>query len=141
MRIRICKWIARHILGLELEEIIHCKIAYGPAIALAAVGLAVAAGGASYQAYEANEQSDKADAQMAQQKVSSDKLLKDQEDAQAKVDQEKNKEQAATDRNSARLRQRALGKGAYGRSDTILTGPLGVTTPAPTAAPKTLLGQ
>jgi len=50
-------------------------------------------------------------------------------------------EQSASDSSlkSARRRQKTQAAGAQGRSDTILTSPLGVTTPAQTAG-KTLLG-
>lgn len=48
-------------------------------------------------------------------------------------------QQAGLSMQSAKRRQGALAAGAYGRSDTILTGPLGLTSNGPVIR-KTLLG-
>jgi hypothetical protein len=67
------------------------------------------------------------------QKADLEKRKKDEAAAAAK-------EKAQGSQQNARARQRALSAGAYGRSDTIITGPLGVTSYMPPAA-KTALGQ
>ena len=85
----------------------------------------------SEAAREARENAKRiADSQMAQQK----KMQEDAQAEMAKAEAKQNKEQEALaaeqagieDRDSARARQRAKAKGAKGRSDTILTGPLGI---------------
>jgi hypothetical protein len=77
----------------------------------------------------ANQQRDFAN----QQRLELEKRKKEEADALAR-------EKAGEAQNSAKRRQRALAAGASGRSDTILTGPLGLTYSTP-ATGKSLLGS
>lgn len=108
-------------------------------------GLALAGAGTGYQINASNEAADKADATAKVQKASQDALLKDQtaQADQMQKEQTQAEAQAAAQANnnatSSVNRSKALAGGAFGRSDTILTSPLGLQGTAPTTA-KTLLG-
>lgn len=103
----------------------------GPVGALIGAGLGgTIAGG--YEAYRSN----KAMAKEVKRAQGTQAHL--QGEMQARMDAQGQEEVLAQEQ--ARRRQRQLAVGRYGRRDTILTGPLGLTDEA-TVARKTLLGQ
>jgi len=104
------------------------------------ISAAVAAGGTAYQIHASEEASNKADAQARKQEAHQSKALEEQKKQQETLEAKMAEEENVANRNTARHRQRALAAGAQGRSDTILTSPLGATGPIATAG-KTLLGH
>lgn len=107
---------------------------------------ALMAGSAVYSGVKQSEAAEEArkqsDALAKQQQDQQNQLLKQQEDERKKYEADQAKlesEQAQLDRNSMRERQRARARGAMGRRDTFLTGPLGVVGEVE-GAQKTLLG-
>lgn len=113
-------------------------MAQGPAI-IGGLSLALSAATAGYQISEAEDAKDRQVAQAKAQQDNADTILAQGKTEQAKAEAEQTLEQAGVDTASAKARQRALAAGALGRSDTILTSPLGVSQ-SPSAQPKTLLG-
>lgn len=104
-----------------------------------ALGSSMATVSAAQNAKNAAKRAAKAQAQQAEmaQKQYEDNLKK-QEAAEAEAAK---MESDAANRNSARSRQKAMAAGAQGRSDTILTSPLGLSDYGTSAsAGKTLLG-
>jgi DNA anti-recombination protein RmuC len=86
------------------------------------------------------QQQESLDRQIADEKARSLELTQKTE-AQAEAERQKTlKEKGQIDNLAARDRQRLISKGAEGRSDTILTSPLGVTGGEKSKARKTLLG-
>lgn len=106
-------------------------------------GLALAGAGTGYQINAANEQADKANSAADAQRKAQDQLLSDQTAQQKSMEDQQAKQNQQAQNNAlvalAATRKRSLAAGAGGRSDTILTSPLGITTSAPTYG-KTLLG-
>lgn len=104
-------------------------------IAAVSAGLVAAASGGA-QAYQARRQEKEADRaserQAFEQKKYEDKIKKRREEEEGEAARTKT-------RNDAAMRQRMMALGASGRSSTIATGPLGLTTAAPTIY-KTILG-
>jgi hypothetical protein len=68
------------------------------------------------------------DAQKKKEKQFKDKQLQDQMDANR-------------DSQASRLKAMQMARGAYGRSDTVLTGPLGLSGGGDSTSKKTLLGM
>lgn len=84
------------------------------------------------------------DAAMRASQEQSDAVAKQQADFEAQ--QKKQTEDIAAQNDTAnpanaRNQQKKKAQAAYGRTDTILTGPLGITGPAAPNAGKTLLGS
>ena len=88
-----------------------------------------------FQPEKNNEQNDVNDA-VQRQEESVNQLESDLQNRQNNQESEAAK---AKTRDEAKQRQKVKAQGAIGRRDTILTGPLGLTSEAPTTA-KTLLG-
>lgn len=97
----------------------------------------VAASASSYQAVEANQQRQDAKGVANQQKDDAQKLLDEQKKQQQDAE---NTSTANAMRDIAKQRQQQIIGNAMGRGSTILTGGLGVQTPAQTAN-HPLLGQ
>lgn len=102
---------------------------------------------AAASVYGVNEQIKAADEAKKQQREDNAKYEEQmannmaEQDKQNKIQAEQiAKEQMGIEQSTAKARRKALAKGAFGRSDTILTGPLGLTTPPDTSG-KTLLGS
>lgn len=126
------------------------------AVPIALIATAAATGYSVYQqneaANQAKRESRRAQAEatraaLAQQKERQEFEKEIQKENQAFVEEQRAEEAGLRDeatalenRNSARARQRARAKGAFGRSDTILTGPLGLPEDASTQAKRTILG-
>lgn len=110
--------------------------------------VAIALGSAIYQGVSASDAADKADKQREEDKAAQEKQIEDaKKEAQAQKDEMATEEaanvaaqDALKNRDSQRARQKTLAVGARGRSDTILTSPLGVQQYEPSAT-KTLLGS
>jgi hypothetical protein len=75
-----------------------------------------------------------------QQREMAEKAAADKTAADEALAKEQAKQQAGLDMKSAKQRQARLASGAKGRSDTILTGPLGLTASGPKSG-RTLLGS
>jgi uncharacterized membrane protein len=103
------------------------------------IAAALATAGATvYASHEASKQAQKAAANQReiarQQRAHQEKLIQDQLNEQKKMQEQYEKEQGrealsllnAEARDTARERQRTKALGAKGRSDTFLTGPLGI---------------
>lgn len=106
--------------------------------AVASIGmLALSAASTTYGIVKQNEAARKQEEFQAQQSKQQEAMFNEQRQAEAQMRAEKEKmdaesemqemgEQKKQDRDSAKARQRKLAMGAYGRSDTILTGPQGI---------------
>jgi hypothetical protein len=77
---------------------------------------------------------------MRQQREMAEKAAAEKTAADEALAKEQAKQQAGLDMKSAKQRQARLASGAKGRSDTILTGPLGLTASGPKSG-RTLLGS
>ena len=97
--------------------------------------IATAVAGAYTTTEQSKKQVEAANAQtnmLQDQAKKKEKQMKDQ-NKQVEID-------AIRDSQSARLKAMQTARGAYGRSDTILTGPLGLPGGGDSTAKKTLLG-
>ena|SRR3982751_1687427 len=115
----------------------------GATAIIAGIGTAIAAAGTGYQIASSEDAKDKAAAAQKKNEANANDLLAQEKAQSAAQDQAIQAEADLNNRNSARNRQKALATGAYGRSDTILTGLDGSTLGAPAVAPtaqKTFLG-
>jgi hypothetical protein len=109
-----------------------------PAATIAALALSAAATG--YQVYNSEEAQGAAADQARKQNDAQARLYDDQKKQASDLQAKQDAEAAGVDaRNSAQARQRLAAQAANGRTDTILTSPLGIPQPAP-APQKTLLG-
>ena len=109
----------------------------------AGIGAAVAAAGTTYSIVESENAKGRAREEAAKQEEIFNKSMEEEKAAQAAqekkqqelLDSEKAKTSFAAQKQAQKI------KAAYGRSDTLLTGPLGLSSSAgQPAAGKTLLG-
>lgn len=100
------------------------------AYVIPAAMLAVTVGSSIYQGLSASEARDKAAAAEEQRRKDQEKLIADQKEQNQKMQDEQDQQTAnaaaQVEGKSAKTRQRTLAAGGQGRSDTILTSPLGV---------------
>lgn len=113
-------------------------MAAATATVIAAVALASTVAATGYSVHAQQKAQDEAKDQQSKQ----DAAVKKQQDALLKSQQDQSAEEAAIRARDSDAAARARSGNQYGgNSSTILTGPLGLSNPAPSTGTKTLLGS